>query len=440
MQRVFTLITLYVCLLHGPQAAAQQATDLTLRDAVAQALAQNPDVQIANLSRVEAEAGYEQSRSQLLPQFSASAVQRRQTSNLQGIGLAFPGFPSRVGPFNAFDARPQFSQTVLDLGAWQSIRAAKQRIAQADAGEQAVRQATALAVISLYLQAIELESRMAAGQSRLKSAGAVERQVNAAYQEGTASKLDFSRAVLQTQSERAALNALEGSLAITKQALLRLLGKRENIDLRLADNLDSLGGNPTPIDAAEKAAIEKNPELLALRHGVAAARSDALKARMQRLPKVSFVADYGVNGRTPSASLSTYQYAGVVEFPIFTSGRIGGEIKAAQARLHRAEESLRAGELKVLAELRGSHAEWNAAREGAEAARLAVAAARENLDLSRARYDAGIADSVSVLQAQASLAELENLQISTLVTRELALARLLFASGNVVAYLDHGRP
>jgi outer membrane protein TolC len=433
---------LFVCLLAGQNAPAPQPASrvLTLREAVAQALAQNPDVQIANLSTVEAQAGYQQARSQLLPQLSAAAIQRRQTSNLQGIGLVFPGFPDRIGPFNAFDARPQLSQTVLDFGAWQSVRAAKERIAQAGAGEEATRQATALSVISFYLQALELESRIAAGTSRITSAEAVEKQVKAGYEAGTASKLDYSRALLQRQSEVASLKRLQGSLAVTKQALLRLLGQRENTALLLADRLESVAAGAETLEAMEQQAMAGNPELTALRHAVSAARAEARRARLQRLPRVSFVADYGVNGRTPTGSLSTYQIAGVAEFPIFTSGRIRGEIKAADARLRSAEETLRRSELRVLSEARGSFEEWAAAKDGALAAQAAVAAARENLELSRARYEAGVADSVSVLQAQASLADLENLELSTLVSRELARARLLFAAGDVNAYLNAGKP
>jgi outer membrane protein TolC len=450
MKRGFAFTTLLVCLLAAGSAPAQStvpsgegAADplrFTLREAVEQALAQNPDVQIANLSRVEAEAGYQQTRSQLLPQWNASIIQRRQTTNLQGIGLIFPGFPDRIGPFNAFDARPQLAQTVLDFGAWQSVRAAKERIAQAGAGAEATRQATALSVISFYLQAVELESRIAAGRSRIRSAEAVETQVKAGYEAGTASKLDFSRAVLQKQSEVASLKQLEGALALTRQALLRFLGQRESAALQLTDRLEGESGGEETLEAMEREAIAQNPELAALRHAVSAARAETRRARLQRMPRLSFVADYGVNGRTPSASLSTYQIAGVAEFPIFTSGRIGGEIKAADARLRSAEEVLRRAELRVLSEARGSFAEWSAAKEGSLAAEAAVAAARENLELSRARYEAGVADSVSVLQAQASLADLENLAICTKVNRELARARLWFAAGNVIAFLDTRKP
>lgn len=424
-----------LCLVAG-LASGQEALSLSLDDAVQRALQQNPDVQIANLAVLEADAGFGQARSQLLPQVGAQMVQRRQTLNLRGIGLAFPGFPALVGPFNAFDARPTLSMNVLDVSAWRAVSAARKRVNQAEAGEQAVRQATALSVISVYLQAQELESRIDASRGRLSSAEAVERQVRDRFEAGTASRLDLSRATLQLKNEQAFLRRAEGSLAATFQALLRLVGRQEDAALQLRDPLPREAMPIQSKEAAEVEALQGNPELRALAMALDAAKAGRSQVRLQRLPRVGFVADYGANGVTPGNSLGTYQYAGVVEFPIFTSGRIRGEIQAAAAREQSARQALRAGCLKVLSELRSAHAEWEAAADSAIASGEAVLAARENLELSRARYDAGIADSVSVLQAQATLAEIENLEFAAIVEREIARARFLFARGDVLRYLE----
>lgn len=435
MRRFVFMLTVVVCLLHAVAMQAAEPQRLSLREAVDLALLQNPEVQIANLAVIEADAGFAQARSQLLPQVGGQVLQRRQTSNLRGIGLSFPGIPALVGPFNVFDARPVVSQSVLDVSMWKVVKAARKRIEQAEAGEEAVRQGTALGVISVYMQALELESRIVASRSRLSSAQAVEQQVRNRYEAGTASRLDLSRAVLQVQSEVAFLRRAEGGRAATLQSLLRLTGQTENADLILTDPLPHAAEPVPDLNLAEKAALTRNPELRAAALAEAASKAEASSSKMQRLPRVAFVADYGANGVTPNASLGTYQYAGVVEFPIFTSGRIQGEIRAAEARRRSAGEALRNGQLRVLSELRSAHAECVAAGDAAAASGEAVVAARENLELTRARYEAGIADSVSVLQAQATLADIENLEIGAIVEREVARARVLFAAGDVLPYL-----
>jgi outer membrane protein TolC len=435
MRRIQWSLMLLLCFVAGI-AAAQEPLSLSLEEAVQMALQQNPDVQIANLSVLEADAGFAQTRSQLLPQLGAQAVQRRQTLNLRGIGLDFPGIPPLVGPFSVFDARPALSMRVLDVSAWQSVSAARKRIEQAQAGKQAVRQGTALSVIAVYLQAQELQSRIEASRGRLASATAVERQVRDRFEAGTASRLDLSRAILQMKNEQAFLRRSEGGLAATLQGLLRLIGREQDAALQLRDDLPKVALPLQELATAEAEATRANPELRALARALDAAKADKNQTRLQRLPRVSFVADYGANGVTPNESLGTYQYAGIVEFPLFTSGRIRGEIQAASARELSAREALRAGQLKVLADLRSAHAEWQAGADSVVAAGEAVTAARENLELSRARYDAGIDDSVSVLQAQATLAEIENLEIAAIVERETARARFLFATGDVLPYLE----
>ncbi len=436
MHRITRMLLPFVCLLAAHPLAAQKPMPLSLRDAVALAHRQNPDVQMANLAIMEAGGGLSQVRSQLLPQVGAQAIQRRQTLNLRGIGLNFPGVPSLVGPFSAFDARPTLSQTLLDVSAWKAVEAARARVHQAEAGSEAVRQATALSVISVYLQAVEIDSRIAASRSRLGSAQAVEQQVRSRYEAGAASKLDLSRAVLQVQNELAFLRRAEGLRASTLQGLLRLVGQQENAQVQLTHPLPGDAVPLPELTAAERQALDTNPELRSLRMAASAARADSSQAKLQRLPRIRFLADYGANGQVPSASLGTYQYAGQVDFPIFTSGRIRGEIQSATARQRSVEESLRGGQIKILSELRGAHAECLAAADAAAAAAVAVDAARENLDLSRARYEAGIADSVSVLQAQATLADIENLQIGAVIEREIARARVLFAAGDVMPFVQ----
>ncbi|MCU0227170.1 MAG: TolC family protein [Bryobacterales bacterium] len=436
MYRILCMLLPFVCLLGAEPGTAPAAMPLSLRDAVALSLRQNPDVQIANLAILEADGGLSQVRSQLLPQVGAQAIQRRQTLNLRGIGLSFPGVPALVGPFSAFDARPTVSQTLLDVSAWKAVEAARARVRQAEAGSEAVRQATVLSVISVYLQALEIDSRIEASRARLGSAEAVEQQVRSRYEAGAASKLDLSRAVLQVQNERAFLRRAEGLRAVTLQGLLRLIGQQENAQVHLADALPVQAAAVMELSVAEQLALDSNPELRSLRMAADAARADGSQAKLQRLPRLRFLADYGANGQTPSASLGTYQYAGQVEFPIFTSGRIRGEIQAASARQRSAEQAVRGGHLKVLSELRGAHAECLAAASAADAAEAAVDAARDNLDLSRARYEAGIADSVSVLQAQATLADVENLRIGAIIEREIARARVLFAAGDVLPFVQ----
>ncbi|MFN9265702.1 MAG: TolC family protein, partial [Acidobacteriota bacterium] len=105
--------------------AGLAAQTLTLESALELAAKQNPGVQLSRLRLLERRAQTDALRAGYLPQADLLVSATRQTSNLQGIGLVFPGFPSRIGPFRTFNARPIVSQKVIDLSLLASVRAAR---------------------------------------------------------------------------------------------------------------------------------------------------------------------------------------------------------------------------------------------------------------------------------------------------------------------------
>ena len=103
-------------------------TTLTLRSALDAAGRMSPTVQSARLSILESEAAAMRVKAGYGPQLSLVIGGAYQTTNLQGIGVIFPGFPSRAGPYRTFNARPVLTQTVLDLSLLDEIRASRERI------------------------------------------------------------------------------------------------------------------------------------------------------------------------------------------------------------------------------------------------------------------------------------------------------------------------
>ena len=79
---------------------APQALRLTLKEAVAMALKQNPQVAIANLNLAESESARDVSRAALLPQVSIGASDFVTRANTEALfGSPIPGFAQHIGPF-----------------------------------------------------------------------------------------------------------------------------------------------------------------------------------------------------------------------------------------------------------------------------------------------------------------------------------------------------
>lgn len=412
----------------------------TLDEAVELAAAQNPDVAIARLRIVEAEATAAGVRARHLPQLNGTISQTYQTTNLQGVGLIFPGFPSRVGPYRVFNARPVLTQTLFDAGLIESIRASRTEAEKNRHDVEAVRESVQAAVVDLYLQALQGSSRVVASRVRLETARAALRQAQEKESGGAASKLDVARAEQQFQSEDAFLVQVERDYRALKVALARAIGLNDDIIADLPALAPSRMTAKTeelpPAFAQTKIALAERPEVKADQAALRRAGIDIQASRRAYYPRVEFAGDYGVLGQDPANSLSTYSVGVTATFPIWTSGRIEKEIAAAKAREQQVREQARRTRLDIEQQARRAVVDWQASREAYEAARKATAAARESLQLARLRFEAGLATNLDTINAQQQLAEAEDFEIRVrhdILRAQAAYAR---AKGNVREFLQ----
>lgn len=403
---------------------------MTLEQALEKAQQASPVVQQARLRALEQEAQALTVRAGLGPQLNVTMAQSYQTSNLQGIGLTFPGVPSRIGPYRVMDARPRLTQTVLDLGLLSRYRAEKERAGQAREEAGSVAEKTRLAVIDLYLQALLAETRSRASEARVGTAAAVLEQAVEAEQAGTGNKLDVARASQRLETERAALIGLKRDKSAVVTMLKRTIGAEQGEPLEV-----------TPVAAAGtlaaslEDALKARPEMRALEARGRVLRLELEAAQRERWPKVGAFGDYGALGQDPSNAVSTYAVGVSVSIPVWTSGRIENSIQAARHRLEMWEKEKRALRLQVEQEMTQAALEREAAVAAQSAASKAARAAREALELSRLRYGAGLATNLDVVTAQGELAQTEEEELRTRYEGLVAAARLAAAQGDVMAFV-----
>jgi len=124
------LLTLGAC--QSLRAQEPAPLKVTLSDAVALALRQNPQAQIASLHLAESEQDKNLARADLLPQAGASVSEEVIRGNIETqLGRRIPGFPEHVGPFPVFTTGVNYSSPVFDLTLWRRYAGAKHDV---DAG------------------------------------------------------------------------------------------------------------------------------------------------------------------------------------------------------------------------------------------------------------------------------------------------------------------
>jgi len=411
--------------------AAYGQERMTLQQALDIADKASPEIQMARLRVLESQATALSMRSGLLPQVNAGIAGAYQTSNLQGIGLAGSGLPSRVGPYRVFDARPTVTMRVLDLSLLAGVRAAQARSKQNEAESAAVSERTRAAVIDLYLQALEADSRARAAEARINTAQTVLSQTADSEQAGRSSRLDVARATHQLEKERATLIEAKSQRDVLTTLLVKTIGQDARTPVMLADLAQRSFSWDINRNAVEKEALETRPEKRAITEKGMAIDREIDQAEKQRLPKLDFSASYGALGQGPDRALSTWQVGASLTIPLWTSGRIENDIKAARYRRSQWKQEDRQLSQAIQQEITQSIVEGRSAAEQLQHLTAATNAARSTLELARLRYEAGLTGNLDVVTAQGELAQSEEESIRARYSGWLAEAKLARARGDV---------
>ncbi|MFN0104701.1 MAG: TolC family protein [Bryobacteraceae bacterium] len=432
MTRLFFLIS---C---AAVASAQTAVPdpLSLREALRIAETASPDLQLARLKALEAQAQARVAGSALGPQLALHASQRYQTTNLGNIGLgtdalsAF-GLGQRIGPFRVFDARPRLTQVVLDLSMRATAQAALLTAQAAGEDSGVVAEQTRYMVVQLYLRALQAEARRMAAESRLAGRKAVLDHAEETYAAGTVDRLEVTRGREAYERER-----LSGILAARdRDTLITMLLKTVGAGNVTSVKLEPVPPLVEPQIGTVNDALESRTELRVLRTRALAADAEIRAAERERLPRIDGIGDFGVLGADPARNVSTWLVGASLSIPLWTNRRIENNIQAAKARKQSWEEQRRQFERQVRQEVAQAMVERDAARQTLDAASRRLAAARETLGLVRMRVEAGLAPQLELLASQSSMAEAEEDRVGAQFDGWLASASLAHARGDSRLFL-----
>src|SRR5262249_29499445 len=132
-----------------------------------------------------------------------------------------------------------------------------------------------------------------------------------------------------------------------KLALANLLQARITPDYEIVDEAAYGAGTPPDKDATVKLALATRPDYRSAEASVNAAELHVRSVKATRLPTVEMVFTDGQSGNTPTHNVNTYRIQGNVNVPIFTGGRIQGEIAEAEGSLREARTALEQSRFQI---------------------------------------------------------------------------------------------
>ena len=207
----------------------------------------------------------------------------------------------------------------------------------------------------------------------------------------------------------------------------------EDIPLQLSGSLEA---EPyvSELPAAIARALEKRPELGALRKARDLRLEDVALVRAGYWPSAQVFAGYGSRNSQFSSELNrdvSGWNAGVqVSWDIFDGFLSKGKVQQTQALHDKAKFDVEDAMRRIELEVRTAHSQFIEAKEVLESQKKVVEQADEALRLANARAEAGTGTQLDVLGAQTALTEARSTQVQALRDYAVARARLERATGD----------
>ena len=414
--------------------ASGTVLEIDFRDAIDRGLRHNLGLLLAGDQTLQARGERWKELSNLLPNLSAGIREDVQTQSLTALGLRGNLFPTPlprvIGPFNYFDMRANFSQSLFNFHDLEKERAAAESLKAAQYTYKDAREFVVLAVGNAYLLSIASAARVETSEAQVTNAQALYDKAVDQQKAGLSPAIDTLRAQVELQSRQQQLIVARNDLAKQKLGLARIIGLPAGQEFALTEKTPYQALTPLPLDTYLQHAYASRADYQAALAQVRAAELSRRSATAGHYPSLDVNANYGDIGVTPAHSNGTWQVQGGVNIPIFAGGKTHSDVLEADAQLKQARSQL--GDLsgRIDYEVRTALLDLHAAADQVEVARSSVDLAEQALAQSQDRFTAGVADNLEVVQAQESVANAHENYIQSLYGHNLAKIELARAIGD----------
>ena len=253
---------------------------------------------------------------------------------------------------------------------------------------------------------------------------------------GVATAIDSTRANVALARQRQGLLVAENRRDAARLALLRAAGIDLGTNVVLTDSLGGGADESRPrMEDALSRARDTRPELAAASERVREAELAVSADRAERLPSIGAQFQGGYNGNHVSDLDWNRVYGATLSVPIFTGGRLSSRIAEAESRKREALISERDTERQVEQDVRQALLNAESARSRLAVARENERLARQELEYARDRFSNGVATTIEVDNAQASLITAQDDRIAATADEAQARFDLSRATGAIREYV-----
>ncbi|HYL61065.1 MAG TPA: TolC family protein [Candidatus Methylomirabilis sp.] len=381
-----------------PAATNSNGTSLTLAQAEAIALKNNPQITVGKLRALVAHQFVREARSALMPtaNLSLTAVDSNPGSRMAAGFLNSPVlFPRAAGG-------AELNQLVTDFGRTTNLLSSSEFGAKAEDENAAATRADILLVVDqAFYSALDTKALMQVADETVKARQTLVDKVQALTDAKLKSEIDLSFSKVELARalllQLEAKNNYESSLA----SLSAILGYPDQQNLQLVEESGQIA--PPALDVAPliQQALQQRPEVKALQYDIESAQKFAGAEHDLWRPSVSAL---GVVGQAPvrdNRIPNWYGAVGVnVNIPVFNGFLYNARAQAADLQSEVQRQKLLDMRNNIARDVRIAWEDSNRAFERLSVTQQMREQASLALDLAQARYNLGLGSIVEFTQAE----------------------------------------
>ena len=441
ISRVYQALGLTLLLCMGGFATAAQEP-LTLRQAIDQALGQNPASAMANAGGQQARSAATMARTQLLPRLNFTEDISRGDDPVYAFGTRLrqrqftqDDFAlndlNRPQPIGNFATRFSGSWTAFDSFKTQrEIRRADLFRASASSSSKAVDQQIVLHVVESYQAVLYAQREIDVAQHEQETAAALLNSVAEHVKAGLAVESDQMSAEVNVSARKEELIAAQGDLELGWAELREAMGAPELKESELKP-IEPHVFAQLALDEEIATAAKTRPDLMALTQTQSAQAVAVGAARSEFGPSVSAYGNWEEDRGSLGSSGGNNWVAGV---------QISVDILPASKRAQLAQESatkqkidaqLSASQQHVRLEVSQAHIHRKTAELSLETAQAAMDQSAESLRILKNRYGAGLATITDLLRAEDAERQSQSMYWKAVYGNTMAYTELLYTTGTL---------
>lgn len=381
--------------------------DPQLDDLIERAARANLDLRLAESRVREARLFRRLANADYYPTVDAVGSYSRSRAS-QGIANR-PNFPGQQSETNLWTAGFDAAWEVDVFGG------VRRGVEAATAEVQSAVEARNSILVSLFAETAANYVQLRGQQERLRIAQGnlvVQRQsldlTRSRFEAGLTNELDVTRAQAQVATTESVIPPLVTAIRATVHRIELLLGQQPGTFTEEELAQKPIPGTPPQIPVGLPSdLLRRRPDVRQAERALAAATARVGVATADLFPRFALTGNAGLQagdfGDLGNASSAFYSIGPGIRWPIFNAGRIRANIAIAGEQQEQAFTRWEQAVLNALADTETALVAYTQEQHRFERLAAAVAANQRSVDLARQRYDRGLEDFLSVLDAQRAL-------------------------------------